>query len=593
MGLRSVFDPPFIPPLHLETEPPLASDVFLIVLNPTSSIEHVYRWCLAYLNQFSQADQVTLLIQVDPLLSAHLLDELVSRLEKLNLADNAPDLVVWSDEIGPEEEPALFARCLAYLDCSLADVTSLPLLKAIFMNKQVVCFKHTGTQKWLNSSVAYFLDAVEDTEAVYRQALFELYHRLLKQYPRNEALEKVSLQQCQPPPFDYLMNLRTMNYSDFEAAVRDYYQQGFTREAAMLILNWAQNHPLGPPLMIESPIWMEILLKSRYYSALISIVQYQIAQNPEKSFLLLGDIYLDEGDLESAVQNYHKVLTLNPFQENAKAGFDKANYKLKQRSKIPPIFINGLGNSASEYISLVLSRGLNIPRMSISSGSGVFEMVVDYYSLEKLAQGGMIAKDHFHATDANLYALTRFLDKMVLGLRDPRGSLVSGVVYDSYLSRKQKNNQEDTGFLGQALFSDLSSSVDESISLNFHQKCDRDIENGKFEVYIKNTIEWLDFSDYFPVYVYSFESFKKDERAVISEILNFYQINPDDFQFPFTEADRQGSLFSSSPNLASPNYTLRRGNPYEWYRVLTPEQIKKTSTMIPRWLCRKMGWLEI
>ncbi|MBT9544229.1 MAG: sulfotransferase domain-containing protein [Candidatus Sericytochromatia bacterium] len=594
MNISQVFDPRFTPPLHLDTDPPLATDVFLIVLDAHSSIQIAYQWCLAFLHQFTQSDQVSLLILADPLHIGHLLDHLMNKLEQLELPNSAPDLVIWSEEIAETDEPALYARCLAYLDCNSRDEISLPLLKAIFMNKQVVCFKGKATEEWIKPGYGYFLNHLTDTETAYRQALFELYHRLLKLYPRKLASNYLAKNPHFTLPFEIELNIQSFSPTDFRTQTMGIYEQGYVKEAAMLLVYWAQNHPLGISAVIDNNnFWLKILKDARLYEPLKIINKHINANNPENEFLLLAEILIQEGNIEEAVQNYHKVLSINPYEMNAKVGFEKANLILKRRSEIPPIFLNGIGNPASEYISILLSRGLDIPRMSISSGIGIFELVVDVYSLEKLAQGGCLAKDHLSPSDVNLFALTRYLDKMILGLRDPRGSLVSCVVYESFLNSEDKASKDENLYTARAMFSDKAEWIDHFLSLNFHQKCDKMIEDGTFEHYLNDVVNWLDVAQYYPIFIYTFEEFKQDEMGVIQNILNYYDLSSDYFRFPFTQADRQGSVFSSTPDTASPNYTLRRGNPYEWHSVLTPAQLEKTTSLMPHGLCKKMGWLEI
>lgn len=237
---------------------------------------------------------------------------------------------------------------------------------------------------------------------------------------------------------------------------------------------------------------------------------------------------------------------------------------------LPGIVFNTLPKSGSVFIASSLAKGLGIPIRTISHGYFPQD-IVDQSRLRTLAQGNALTQEHLDASPMNLQLLCRFLDRMVLHVRDPRQSTLS---WTHHLARLKREGQEDM------LYFVYPAPPRDYLELQLSAQIDWNLDH-----YLPACIRWLqdwlhaiDRLNGVRILVTTYEEFLADQEAFIQRVLGFYDIPPERFT-------RQ-----EVPKDLSTNF--RKGDPEEWQQQFTVQQREKALAQLPADLRLRFGWSD-
>ena len=117
------------------------------------------------------------------------------------------------------------------------------------------------------------------------------------------------------------------------------------------------------------------------------------------TLLRMGKLYLSTGNLKAAQETLILANQLEPCTPEIQDALNTLQERQERRSQIPSIFLNGLGNSASEYLSCLLTQGLDLPRTSISTGVPAPENMLVLGAASHFSESsGLLAEEHLFPT---------------------------------------------------------------------------------------------------------------------------------------------------------------------------------------------------
>ena len=220
------------------------------------------------------------------------------------------------------------------------------------------------------------------------------------------------------------------------------------------------------------------------------------------------------------------------------------------------IILNTMPKSASVYLFESLSRGLNRETRRITTrppGNWPYDDI-DEVKLAELVNIDGVTQQHFDAHPRNLEILQRLCPKLIVHVRDPRQSMVS--------------------WIHHCCSNHLSTVTARYRSLPFTQQVEYELDT-----FLRDAVQWLkrwlevrDLNIHFATY----EQFHADHQAYFRNVLDFYDIPLEDFDF--------------TPQERSEASHFRKGEVDEWRRVLTDEQQQGANDMLSSELCERFGW---
>jgi flagellar biosynthesis chaperone FliJ len=242
---------------------------------------------------------------------------------------------------------------------------------------------------------------------------------------------------------------------------------------------------------------------------------------------------------------------------------------LKERwaaARIPPILFTTMPRSGTYFISTLFAEGLRI-KPTIVSNQYFPHDTVRYHALKELANGNYVSQDHFAASRINLTHISRFMDRMVCHVRDPRQALLSWVHH----IEQYRGNPETHLFIYPPLPAD------------FYERA----LDGKLRWAVDNwlpllvswTEEWVRAADAGGPVTIKFTHFERmieDTQAFAFEVLDFFAIPRDRFVPPKIALDEK--------------IHFRRGETEEWRRVFPAVLRRRAASLIPGALAERMGW---
>ncbi len=234
---------------------------------------------------------------------------------------------------------------------------------------------------------------------------------------------------------------------------------------------------------------------------------------------------------------------------------------------LPLVVLTTLPKSASESIWNQLAEGLQAAQCHLSIG--LFpDCCLIPSRVHFGAPGGIVAKEHFAASNHNLETLAEFgIDRIVVNLRDPRQVTLSWVHFV----------RED---ISQRLLAPIwrkivppSKILDEPLETQIDWALD-----SFMPLLIEFARDWIaadrDQNRPLKALFLSFEEFRADPVAYAHKVVDFYDLPRDRFA--------QAADFEV--------VHLRKGLTDEWRSVFTPEQQARAWDRIPEDLARTMGW---
>ena len=302
-----------------------------------------------------------------------------------------------------------------------------------------------------------------------------------------------------------------------------------------------------------------------------------LALRPEvwEAWTVLAGIRSVQGLSSEAVGYYQRSLALEPQQLQAwfglanllarrqapelEACYGEILQRFSQLRSQPAIFFNTLPRSASIFITtalrVMLQREFFMVAEIDSADNQIYEL-----NTRLFASGGVITQAHLPASEHNLAILNRYLDKLVVHLRDPRQATLSLV----YLFRRQQAAGPD-----QIRF--LPPLPPDYLSLPLAEQIDWNLRHY-YPLLIRWSEGWLDVSEQGrfkgDLLLTRYEDFIADAAGFYQRLLDFYGLQP-----------LSDAMVGYTP---PPGYlNFRKGEPEEWREVFSPAQRAYAEALLP------------
>lgn len=238
---------------------------------------------------------------------------------------------------------------------------------------------------------------------------------------------------------------------------------------------------------------------------------------------------------------------------------------------LPPVVLVTLPKSGSIFIHTAIRRTLRIPMVKINA-SYTFGTSLNYSALVRLAKGGAVCREHFEADEFLLEAMHREgIKRINLHVRDPRGAIVSW-------TRNMERSNEVGGLASMMLH--CQKVLPEAYPLwPFQERLAWQVEHH-LPRYVKWIDDWMSLSDRYAQIefrVTSYESFKRDNRAFIVDLLKFFEV-------PIEESW-----------ITLPKYKVGSANVFHRSEKTVREEMgealyAKATAMVPAHLVARFGW---
>lgn len=351
-------------------------------------------------------------------------------------------------------------------------------------------------------------------------------------------------------------------------------------------LAWRYGHTLASIFDHLHDVVTEFYEPSQY-RAVIRKLEEHCAGHPDDltALLSLGNAYLlrplggpaawhritsliaDCVEPDESVRAFERALTLAPGNDDI-----RSMLRMAKRRAIPPLILAALPGSGSVYLSHALTEGLG----KFGRGGVMCGWFPHFHvSTEELIWSIKLratAHTHLSPSRTNLIEIAAHakLRKMMVHVRDPRQAMISLYHRFSKAEILQHNPL-------LALHSDIPEGY-------YDWSTERQID-WQIDHWLPELIAWIKgWADapreawFTTTILYtSFERMVSEPEAFFQEILGFYQIDSSLFDAPgrpTTEGDRN----------------FRRGEVDEWRRILTPQQARRASDLIPDEIFDRFGW---
>ena len=241
----------------------------------------------------------------------------------------------------------------------------------------------------------------------------------------------------------------------------------------------------------------------------------------------------------------------------------------EQRVPLTPILINTMPKSGSIYLTNTIASSLGIEYSTNSLAYGFFPtyfMIPD--ALEQFRRGDIVRQEHFDASPINLTLCGRYVDRMVLHVRDPRQAMLSWTHHANRLFRKHPNGTNYT----------IHQPPDGFFDWPFESQVDWHIDRHLVSLVIWLR-QWLTASQSksSPRILWTtYEELVSSERALFDRILKFNEIPLDRFDF--------------RPPEKSMEVHYRSGQLEEWKSALSSEQKIRCADIIGQDLLVHFNW---
>jgi hypothetical protein len=249
--------------------------------------------------------------------------------------------------------------------------------------------------------------------------------------------------------------------------------------------------------------------------------------------------------------------------------------------KKPAILINTLPKSGSMYIFYTLQKGLpNYDQYHLTdelrriftvfrdTGSAFpYTITVDPLEMKNFGRGQALSQEHINFTEPNLDILSRYIDRFVVHIRDPRQALLSWVHHTKWCAEND--------------IIEYSNNVTQVLQSSFHDQVNYYIEN-----HFKGLIDWLEgwanllckSDNKNGIYVHynnkkkikilltTHQELLENESVLFSRICEFYKLR----------------IKKLEPIKKDSSSHFRQGSSDEWRSVFTPMQIERCNMLMPQ-----------
>jgi GNAT superfamily N-acetyltransferase len=233
------------------------------------------------------------------------------------------------------------------------------------------------------------------------------------------------------------------------------------------------------------------------------------------------------------------------------------------------LLLMALPASAGAYVFDTLAAGLGLDGVAI--GTSAFPgAVIDPRLAIRLSVPGTLCRSHGDARLGNLALVARFVDRLIVHVRDPRQAMLSTVHHLNKVHTTSGSNPLAT--LGPSLPADY-------FTQPLAGQIDWMIANGMPE-FVRWLESWLDAAVnplFGPRILFlRYEDLHADPQAYFAALLRFYGVawRAPEFQ----------------PPLAATARHFRQGKIAEWRSVLNPAQQEAASALVPTRVLTRFGW---
>jgi hypothetical protein len=239
--------------------------------------------------------------------------------------------------------------------------------------------------------------------------------------------------------------------------------------------------------------------------------------------------------------------------------------------QFPPILLNTLPKSGSKYILRSLQRILQIDDIRILGG-GLTRAGLHEPSFLRFIKGNLICQEHLPAEPHIVASLEMRAPRMVLHVRDPRAALVSWVHHVNTINSK--------GHIVAIL-----QGVECRLPDDYFNRSVVDQLAWQVDHFLPTTSNWISRwmdiahsgSSGLQIMVTNYTDLASDGRALLSRILDFYQIKyqPDWIKLPKPETGK---------------WNYRAGKTVDWRDAYPPALLERATSMIAERERNHFGW---
>jgi len=236
--------------------------------------------------------------------------------------------------------------------------------------------------------------------------------------------------------------------------------------------------------------------------------------------------------------------------------------------KLPPILINTMQKSGSIYLTRTIATSLGIEYSLVSLASGIFpSYCMMPAAFKRFRRGSIVRQEHFDASHFNLEICARYVDRIVLHLRDPRQSTLS---WTHHFNRYRDIHPGST-------VGTVHRPPEDFCRWPFERQLDWHIDH-----HLVSQVMWLrrwmlvEQEAPFQILRTRYEELLNNERALFDRILAFYDIPA-------------GGIAMRTPEKTI-EYHYRCGRSDEWKEVFTSGQKRRSRTIIGNDILEHFGW---
>ncbi|MCP5469412.1 MAG: sulfotransferase domain-containing protein [Chlamydiales bacterium] len=245
------------------------------------------------------------------------------------------------------------------------------------------------------------------------------------------------------------------------------------------------------------------------------------------------------------------------------------------KSKHKSILIATIPKSGTVYIQTVLQNCFGSPIHREPILTPFPDLIVDQPHLDSLMKKGCLVIHHYPPAKENLEKLSHHFDRIIVHVRDPRQCLTSMTFHIAKnLALHMQEEQEYTSV------SNLCEIEADFYKYSLEQKIDWVIDH--FYVNCLDWIaRWVDFAENhneLDIMFTSYDDLREHPVEFFTSILAFNGISTAQFKEKHLPKKEKGKLH------------FRKGDSQEWRSVLTPEQQKRVTAMIPQEYFERFAW---
>jgi len=239
--------------------------------------------------------------------------------------------------------------------------------------------------------------------------------------------------------------------------------------------------------------------------------------------------------------------------------------EVRRNGRTGRLFLITLPKSGGQYLAISLQKGLGINQAPLPGSNNIsFDDVLIMPSVHNGLHSSkdIIVVSHAYSNDFNRLAITQYVDKLIVNVRDPRQATLSHI-HNLNLIHRQAGKE-------QLL---LSVHLPQKYFLwSLSEQITWQIDQGFFPKAIQFIQGWLEADEdpnfYPPILFTRYEHLVEAPEKYFTRILEFYGFSESSFDFPEQPKFQEKSHY-------------RKGEIDEWKKVFTSEQADKACSMLP------------